>query len=204
MTTPFGELAYYLELYAPQEYGDLRKRYPKAEILNAAMTLGDGASHGLSPQSLAAAHDLYSVGLKAIRRDTDKLMKRVRGRMRAARRLRIGGAVLAMASSVGFAGSTLALFTVDQKIAGLTLSGLGFLGGLSTLSSDEISRGGPPGSDGRTLFDRLVSLQGHIAAATSQMEGQAATGDFSRFDALENLSKASRELRELQSRAASA
>ncbi len=216
MTTDFRQLASFIKKASPDEFGKLKAQHPGARILSLGRDLGDKTKRKGEPRAgepavaveapqppsaadIAAAQDFCRVSLRVVRDGAEKLMKRVRAKIRSARRLRMGGAMLAMASSAGFAASTLDLIQVDQKITGLSFSGLAFLGAVAAFMSDEMSRGGPSGSDGRSLLDRLITLQGTIAGAAIRFEGEASTGVAAQFAALSDLDFAVKELTKLQS-----
>lgn len=159
----------------PETFARLKAAHPQAsELLGVSRTMG--AEKPLTPSDIAGAAEFCRAGLEAVQLRADKLIKRLDGRLRRARFLKLSGAIIAMGSSAGLAASALDLINLGARETSLALSGLAFAGALAAALSEDMNRGGARGADASSLLDKLAKLSGRVERGRLKYEAAMAAG----------------------------
>jgi len=195
--TDFRDLAYLIEKQTPARYAALKAAHPDAGRLFATTRTLGGPQGMIETYDARAVRDFCQAGLAALRTGSDALVKKLAGKLHGARRLRLTGSLVAMASSAGLAAATLEFIPLDQRTANLTLSGLAFAGAALAAFSDDAARGPGSGADPATLLAKLAVLSGEVERTELRLNSAAATGAGA-LDVLQDLNSCAARLAEIR------
>jgi len=137
-----------LNRYQPEQLDKLRQKYPEqSELLALGQLMGE-----VNPDTILVAK-LAIMTLKAIKTPARKILNRLRGRLRRARKIRLMGNIVTAISSAGLISAVL----VESKGAALASALINLVSSVSLLISQHLESSSLGNQNGlQELFDQLV------------------------------------------------